>query len=253
MTSLNRKTTRQFSTAILGNSLRMGILEKLTFGMGAFGIGLFALGIRAMPVNAAPSTDLSPALLQSTADTIPVSSPEVYRADQLANQGVAAFTQGNQLAAFDYWQQAMLLYRVADESTKEARMLENLSVVYRLTERPAEAINMSQQAISIYDALGTTNEQPSAFLNLGSAYRSAGQSSEAIATYTRGLYLYRQNADTTGERIILSLLADVHAELEEYTQSIAYQQQVLAIAQRTGDHQSQAEADRKSTRLNSSH
>ncbi|MEO0885750.1 MAG: tetratricopeptide repeat protein, partial [Cyanobacteria bacterium J06648_10] len=215
MTFSNSKNTVRTSSAALSRTL-----SKI--GIGVF----FALSVQALPTQAAPSTGVSFATLQATASVIPVSSTEEQRANQLANQGVQAFSAGDRTAAFNYWNQAMLLYRVADVPAKEAHMLENLSVIYRLTDRPAEAINASQQAVDIYTSLGTLDSQPSVFLNMGSAYRQDGQFDSAIAAYDNSLRLYRLTGDATGERIVLSLLADVHGETGDYRASIAFQQQV---------------------------
>ena len=95
-------------------------LKQAGLGLGAFGIGCFGLGMRAMPAQAAtlPATlsAIGPGVLRSTADTLPLAKPANPSADQLADQGVEAFTQGDRTAAFDYWQQAMLLYREGGRS-----------------------------------------------------------------------------------------------------------------------------------------
>ena len=72
----------------LSQIARMGIVEQFTLGMGAFGMGIFALGMQALPVQAAPSSNLNPALLQASAEVMPVvSSREESRANQLAPAG----------------------------------------------------------------------------------------------------------------------------------------------------------------------
>ena len=70
----------------------------------------------------------------------------------------------------------------------------------------------------------------------------AQQYDEAIATYQDGLILYQAAGDATGERIILALIADTYADLENYTQSNRYQQQVLTIARRTNNSGVEAES-----------
>ncbi|MEL7512916.1 MAG: tetratricopeptide repeat protein [Cyanobacteria bacterium J06554_3] len=214
----------------------------------ALGVGLGLLTFGALPANAAAPTDRQIELLESTTEAIPLVSSQASEADQLAARGVQTFTRQDYVGAFEAWQQAMMLYRIEGDRTKEARMLENLSVVYRVTDRPGEAINASQQAVDIYEALGTANEQPSAFLNLGSAYRLGSQINDAIAAYETSLSLYQNADDPTGERIILSLLADVHKDAENYIESITYQEQVLSIAQSTQNAQIEAESlsDRES-------
>lgn len=231
----NRHATLQSLLArATSNALKLG-------SIGVLSVGAVAMSWQLKPAYAVSSTNFQPALLRATAEALPAVSEE-QAADQFANQGVDAFTQHDYLAAYEYWQQAMLLYRMDGRQLKEARMLENLSVVYRVTDRAAEAINMSQQALNIYDALDVKEEQPSAFLNMGSAYRMSGQLSEAIAAYSAGLTIYRQMDDQIGQRILLSLLADTYAEAEAYPQSIDAQTQLLDIAQRTGNIQLEAES-----------
>ena len=77
------------------------------------------------------------------------------------------FSQGNHDAAFRYWQQAQALYSQANDLAGKGRMLENLSVIHRLNNSPAEALQLSQQALAAYEALGNADNQPSLYLNLG--------------------------------------------------------------------------------------
>jgi len=166
----------------------------------ACGLGVITLGMQALPAVAVSSTDVRSVLTQSaggqvTGGILSGNSPESRQADELANQGVQAFSQGNHDAAFRYWQQAQALYSQANDLAGKGRMLENLSVIHRLNNSPAEALQLSQQALAAYEALGNADNQPSLYLNLGGAYGLAEQYPEAIAAYSQGLSIYQRYND----------------------------------------------------------
>ncbi len=88
--------------------------EFRALGFGALTIGALSL---ATPVPLAQAAVVKVAALPSATLPLSVPSPEILEANQLSDQGVEAFTQGDRPAAFDYWQRAMLLYRSAGDRT----------------------------------------------------------------------------------------------------------------------------------------
>ena len=188
---------------------------KLTLKL-AYSVGAVTLGMQGLPAVAAPFTNLLPAITQAgglaasgsaAGGVMSGNSPESRMANQLANQGVQAFTSGDQKAAFGYWQQALSLYNAAGDLAGEGRMLENLSVIHRLENQPEEALSLVEQALALYETLGSADDQPSLYLNLGSAYQMADRPLEAIAAYSKGRSIYQRHSDEAGERIMLSLIA----------------------------------------------
>ncbi len=111
------------------------------------------------------------------------------------------------------------MYETADDLAGAGRMLENLSVIHRMANRPSEALMMVERTLAVYQQLGNADNQPSLYLNLGSAYRITGQYSEAIAAYSKGL----------------SELGYAHVMIGQPAEAVRYLQSALDLFQQIGD------------------
>ena len=218
----------------LFRSLSVGILKLSFLGLSTAGL-MHSIPASALAIDSQMIAPVTESLLSTNGSRL-------QRAGFFADQGLQAFGRGDRSGAAQHWQRALALYQASGDRAGAGRMLENLSVLHRLNNEADEAISLSEQAIALYEELGIADTQPSAYLNLGSAYRMSGRMEDAIATYRRGLDLYQRAEDIQGERIMLSLLAQIHKDLSDYPQTITYQHQALTLSREIGNAAAEAEA-----------
>ncbi|MEM0978673.1 MAG: tetratricopeptide repeat protein [Cyanobacteria bacterium P01_H01_bin.58] len=196
-------------------------------------------------------------------------------ADQLLQQGIQQYNRSQFREALAFWQQALELYRAAEDRAGESRALNNLGVAYKslgqyeraidfyeqdleitreLSDLAGEgvtlgnlsntynrlgqyerAIDLYAQALAIFRSLGSRAEEGSVLGNLGTVYENLGQYERAIDLYEQDLAIAREIGNYTGESITLGNLGNTYNRLGQYERTIDLYEQALEIARDVGD------------------
>src|SRR5215470_307596 len=166
-------------------------------------------------------------------------------AGQAAEPGEIAYTL-NQLAAvadslddrwqaINYYNQALPLWRAANERQSEAATLTRLGRVYnslgdkQQARRLFEQARLIIQASSLMRTAGDENRAASATFNLGKIYEEQGQPQEAIEQYQKALTMWRAAEDRQGEASALNSLGGLAARAGQVDQAVQLFQQSLPL------------------------
>ncbi len=150
-------------------------------------------------------------------------------ADRLKQQGIEQSQTRQFKAAFQSWQQALVIYREIKDRQGEGRVLNNLGLGYYLLGDYAKAIDHQQQSIAIAKEIKDREGEGKALANLGNNYYYLGDYTKAIDYHQQSLAIAKAIKDREGEGKALGYLGDDYNALGDYAKAIDYYQQSLAI------------------------
>ena len=149
-------------------------------------------------------------------------------------------TDGNYIAAEQYYQANLTLAQQNQNRYRQAIALLNLGLNHRFLGRYAMALNLYQQAGEIWSQTQTQAQLPSVWLNQGVLYRHLGQFERSAAMYQRALQDSRKMGDARLESLALNNLGTAYRRLKKYDQALGLIQESLAIKRRNGDRKGEA-------------
>jgi len=180
-------------------------------------------------------------------------TPEARKAEanRLKQQGIDQAQTRQFEAAFQSWQQALVIYREIKDRQGEGRVLNNLGLGYYLLSDYAKAVDYHQQSLAIAKRcceaqiakdVKDQEGEGKALGNLGNVYYYLGNYTKAIDYHQQSLAILREVNDRQGEGAALGNLGVDYKNLGEYAKAIDYQQQRLAIAREIKDRQGEGTA-----------
>jgi CHAT domain-containing protein len=195
------------------------IVRKLQVGITA-GIILF--------INLTPFIGTS--ANRSTVLATTTSQEQQQTATQYYQQGIAQYQTSQIDIAIQSWQQALQLFRQANDRAGELSALGALSAGYIALGDYRQTIHYAQQQQAIAQANNNRSAQAQALGNLGAAYKNLGDYPKALATHQQALILFRELNDRQSEGILLRNLGNTYTVIGDYDQALPLYQQSLAIA-----------------------
>jgi tetratricopeptide (TPR) repeat protein len=160
-----------------------------------------------------------------------------------------ARTMHSFLRAAGHWDQAVIIHRTAvtaarliGDQSYQARALDELGVVQRLTGDYASATTSLTEALSLARHLDDRYCQAHALTNLGTVRYLADEYASATASLTEALALYRGLGDRQGQAHVLTSLGTVQDFMGEYPAATASLTEALVLFGDVGDLQGQADA-----------
>ncbi len=161
-------------------------------------------------------------------------------AEQLFQQGLEQYKQGQLEGAISFWQQALTIYQEIQNLRREGTLLGNLGIAYNHLGEYLQAINYHQQALAIMQEMGNRQGEGKVLLNLGNTYENLGHYEKVILYYQKSLTIVREINDRQGETLVLGNLGAIYAQQGDYKQALDHYQQSLAIAKAIDDQEGQA-------------
>lgn len=100
-----------------------------------------------------------------------------------------------------YYQQALELIRQVGDRAGEARLLNNIGLVYDALGDQRQALDYFEQALPLRRQVGDRAGEATALNNIGGIYFDLGDQRGALAYYEQALKLQRQVGDRAGEAV----------------------------------------------------
>lgn len=157
------------------------------------------------------------------------------QADQLLQRGVEQYRHEQIQDAVQSWQQALELYRQAQDQPGEGSALVSLGAAYVTLERYRDAVNTLELYMPIARSLNDRRGEAQASGNLGIAYEALGNYGRSIAVLKQAGKLMLTLGDRSGLGRVLLNLGNTFEAVGDYDNAkIAYEQS-LKIAQQMGN------------------
>ncbi|MEG4212146.1 tetratricopeptide repeat protein [Microcoleus sp. S13_B4] len=163
-------------------------------------------------------------------------------AERLLYQGRQQVQTSQFQAAFQSWQQALIIYREIKDRQGERKALGSLGNAYFSLGDYAKAIEYQQQSLAIAREIKNRQSEWEALESLGVAYGNLGDYAKAIEYTQQWLAIAREIKDRYSEGVALGNLGLAYGYLGDYAKAIEYAQQSLAIAREIKDRYSEGAA-----------
>ncbi|TCB90460.1 tetratricopeptide repeat protein, partial [Micromonospora zingiberis] len=149
--------------------------------------------------------------------------------------GWAQFATGRPRPALDSFEQALRLYREADDLGNEAATLTNIGRVYDGLGDRQRALAYYGQALPIRREVGDRAGEAATLTNIGRVYDGLGDRQRALAYYGQALPMMREVGDRAGEAATLTNIGRVYDGLGDRQRALAYYGQALPMMREVGD------------------
>ncbi|MBC7881637.1 MAG: CHAT domain-containing protein [Anaerolineae bacterium] len=143
--------------------------------------------------------------------------------------------------AYQSLQQALSLFRSAQNQPGEAKTLETLGIVLFVAGQPAQGVGYLQQSLKIVQAIGLSQNELRLLGNLGSAYTSAKDYTTARKYLEPRLVLARNLKNVEAEGETLDKLASTYASEGNYPKALSLFQEYLVILGKQPDRKATME------------
>ena len=155
--------------------------------------------------------------------------------------GFAHTSLGEKPKAIISFTEAVLLARVAGDSSGEGVALSGLGLVYLIgeTQKSLEAYN---RALPLFRAVGDRSNEAVTVAGLGLAYLRLGDMQNALESYTQALALARSVGDRVSEARSLAGLGYVYLRTGEKQKALDSFNQALSAARAVNDRGGEADA-----------
>ncbi|WP_460065722.1 AfsR/SARP family transcriptional regulator [Streptomyces sp. YKOK-I1] len=132
--------------------------------------------------------------------------------------------------------------RLIGDPVNEARALLGIGTAHWQLARHEPARRHLQEALTLFRQADDDTGQARALVNLGLVDERLGRFRSAVGHLEQGLALYRKAGDRLGEAIVLKDLATVEGQLGRYGEAADRLQQALELLRRTGNRYLEAHA-----------
>jgi CHAT domain-containing protein/tetratricopeptide (TPR) repeat protein len=181
------------------------------------------------------------AIAQTTEDTDLIEAHKA-EANQLLQQGIEQYDVGRYSEALESLQLALEIAYQFGDLRLQAKLLNNLGILYSALGQYEEAVALQEKALAITQAIGDHQGEAGVLGNLGQISNSLGDYASAITYQERALAISRQNGDRQSEASVLSNLGSAHNNIGQYFQAVELFEQSLKIRQEIGDRAGEANA-----------
>jgi CHAT domain-containing protein len=161
-------------------------------------------------------------------------------ANTLDNLGRAYSDMGLSKQALEYFNQALAIYRAANERSGEALVLNDMGPAYAGLGQKQKALEALKQALALWRELGSRQGEALTLNNIGRLYRDLGQHQTALDYYNQALPLWREVGNPSGEALALSDIGRAYADLGQPAKALDFQTKALPIFRQTGSRRGEA-------------
>ena len=144
-----------------------------------------------------------------------------------------------QLAVQDY-QQALTLYRQADDRGNEAATLSNIGLVYDALGNRRQALDFYRQALILTREVGDRVGEATTLNNIGGVYDALGDREQALDFYRQALPIRREVGDRAGEATTLNNIGGIRFAQGDLAGAEQVLGEVLEIVRLVGDRATEA-------------
>ncbi|WP_254173285.1 CHAT domain-containing protein [Planktothrix pseudagardhii] len=127
------------------------------------------------------------------------------------------------------YQEAIQLFRAADDQHGEAKTLGSMGIAYSQLGEQQQAINYLNQSLKLSEAEKNIPNQITSLVRIGLAYQELNQLQQSISYYEQALPLLRTTGEKAQEALILAKIALVYQSLSNFEQAIAYFNQSITL------------------------
>ncbi len=180
--------------------------------------------------------------LRLAATAGPRPTPALH-ATVLDDGALLAWRQGDYSQATQWGEQALSLYREADNALGEARVLMHLGLFAFDLGATAQAQAYYEASLPIYRALGNQADAVAVMHNLANLYNQLNDAGRALPLYDECLSFYERTDDRSGVELISLGMGAIYRDQGELTQATAAFERSLALAGELGDDWSAAVAE----------
>ena len=161
-------------------------------------------------------------------------------ANTLDNLGETYSGMGRGAEAFDYFNQALAIWREVGEHGGEAMTLNNMGRAYADLGQKQRSLEVYNQALSLSRTIGNRQDEALTLNNIGRLYRDLGESQTATDYYNQALPIWREIGNRSGEGLALNDIGRAYADLGKPEKALEYSERALPIWRETGIRRGEA-------------
>ena len=158
-------------------------------------------------------------------------------AKALREKGLSLYQLGQALQAVKVFEQALEIYVDLEDASMIPMLMMETGMVYSALGKEKQTVRLFEQALQIWKQEGNLTWQANVLNNMGVLHHPNGEYDKAVLTLEEGLLCANQSGYYVRIKAVLMIsLADVYADVEDYSLAERYYQQGYAIAEEIGDH-----------------
>ena len=163
-----------------------------------------------------------------------------FAATDLHNIGAAYRKSSQSEKAFEFYNQALIMYRTVQDKQGEAAVLNNIGALYWNLSESEKALEFFNQALLIRRVVQDREGEAGTLNNIGAAYNSLSQPEKALEFFNQALPLRRAIQDQKGEAVTLNNIGAAYLRLSQYAKALEFYNQALPIYRALQDQQGEA-------------
>jgi len=161
-------------------------------------------------------------------------------ANTLDNLGETYSGMGRGQEAFNYFNQALAIWRAVGEQGGEALTLNSMGRAYADLGLKQNSLDVFHQALAISRTIGNRQAEALTLNNMGRLYRDLGQHQTALDDYNQALPIWREVGNRIGEGLALNDIGRAYADLGQPQKALDFSEQALPIWRETGARRGEA-------------
>jgi len=161
-------------------------------------------------------------------------------ANTLDNLGETYTGMGRAQEAFNYFNQAIAIWREVGEQGGAALTMNSMGRAYADLGQKQKALENFNQALTISRTIGNRQEEALTLNNLGRLYRDLGLQQSALDYYNQALPIWREVGNRIGEGLALNDIGRAYADMGQPQKALEYGKQALPIWRETGSRRGEA-------------
>ena len=161
-------------------------------------------------------------------------------ANTLDNLGETFSGMGRSQEAFNYFNQALVIWREVGEQGGEALTLNSMGRAYADLGLKQKSLDVYNQALTISRAIGNRQAEALTLNNMGRLYRDLGQHQTALDYNNQALPIWRETGNRIGEGLALNDIGRAYADMSQPQKALEISEQALPIWRETGARRGEA-------------
>lgn len=149
-------------------------------------------------------------------------------------------TRDSLKAAIKKYEEALALYRAAEDENEVITVLINMGGAYRISGELQRALEYADQASQMAQALGDKDGQAQSLILALAVYRNLGEYEKALQASEDALRLYRAMGERAKEASLLKIIGETYSFLGEQEKARDFYEQAMRLYQALGDRTGEA-------------
>src|SRR5690606_18791268 len=145
------------------------------------------------------------------------------------NLGIGHYEKGNYSEAIKYYQRAIAHADALNDDAFGAQLRSNISLPYLALGAHDDALKNLYTALEIAEKNDLHSTQAHATHNIGMVYHYQFKNDQAIDFYEKSRHLYESKGDTTRSTFILTNIAHLYLQKEDFREAEELYRQSLAL------------------------